>query len=156
MHLRSIPEWLSEADVAGRMVTLAYRVAHSTGRSRRECKRLWDGLVPAFAEAARAGSAKAGPGWADPGRRARSQLLTALRAELAPRVERGVLSAALQDAVLLDELALLPPRQRFALWAAAVSHQDIADISAATGWTPGQVSRLLQAALRTVAIHARI
>ncbi|MDT8915221.1 hypothetical protein [Amycolatopsis sp. PS_44_ISF1] len=152
-HLRELPPWLTaEADVAGRMVTLSYRVACSTGRSRRESKRLLDRLLPALAEA---GRPRPVGEWTDPGRRARARLVKALRAELTPEVDRAVLAAALRDAVLLDELALLPPRQRFALWATAVARRSTDDLIAVTGWTPRQVSKLLQAALRTVALHAR-
>ncbi|WP_409186537.1 hypothetical protein F9C11_20805 [Amycolatopsis sp. VS8301801F10] len=91
----------------------------------------------------------------DPGRRdLRARVLAALHAELASWVDETRLESATCDAVLLDELALLPTRQRYALWATASQHRNVAEVAATTGWTPAQVARLLRAALRTVAAQA--
>jgi hypothetical protein len=85
----------------------------------------------------------------------RALVLAELRAELAPQVRHARLEAALSDAMLLDEEALLPPRQRFALRSTAIDRATVADVLARTGWTAPQVARLLRAALRTVTSHSR-
>lgn len=65
----------------------------------------------------------------------RARVLTELRADLGRRIDRPRLDAALRDAVLLDEVTLLPPRQRFALWSTAVEHLTTAELATRTGWT---------------------
>ncbi len=135
---------------------LTYRVATELGRSQRQrtrlCRRIVVGAVLAQSpEAPRSDVSTT----TDSGRRLRSEVLARLRSELGSRVSHGELDAALRNAVLLDELALLPPRQRFALWAAATAQHTVADISARTGWTPQQVARLLRASLQTVTAHTR-
>ncbi|MEC3976404.1 hypothetical protein [Amycolatopsis sp. H20-H5] len=144
------PRWVSQdVEVPERMLTLTYRVATSLGRSPRQSARLYHRVV-----GARTGLATERAG-TDSGRRTRARVLVALEAELAPHTQRSRLDAALHDAVLLDELTLLPPRQRFTLWSAALAHDTVADIATRTGWTPAQVARLLRSALKTVTAHAQ-
>ncbi|MET0132473.1 MAG: hypothetical protein ABW215_02660 [Kibdelosporangium sp.] len=152
------PTWVTDqVSLPERMLMLTYRVAVSLGCSRRERARLCRRVLSApvgvrmFACSAPRGTARG----SDPGRRPRAEVLTLLRVELGPRVERTRLDEALRDAVLLDEIALLPPRQRFALWASALAGQPMARIVIRTGWTPSQVARLLRAALRTVTVQSR-
>ncbi|WIX82807.1 hypothetical protein QRX50_19515 [Amycolatopsis carbonis] len=83
--------------------------------------------------------------------RIRGLVLAAVHGELAAGIARDRLRAVLQEALLLDEVALLPLRQRFTLWAAAVQRRTVAEVAELAGWTPAQVARLLRAALRTVA-----
>ncbi|GAA3546863.1 hypothetical protein GCM10022222_33100 [Amycolatopsis ultiminotia] len=152
-HLGSVPAWLDgEPAVDERMLTLAHRVARrAAGRSRRARAEAGKSVVLVLSTVDTSGPA-AVPG----GRDARAKVLAALQARLGARVDRRRLDSAAREAVLLDELALLPPRQRYALWATALQHRSVAEVAAATGWSPAQVARLLRAALRTVAAHAQL
>jgi hypothetical protein len=143
--------WRSaDPDLPGRMLTLAYRVAKQTGRSRRTstalCRHVFD-ASPELDRRCRDAAA---------GRLVRARVLVTLRADLAPRIDRARLDEALHDAVLLDEVTLLPPRQRFALWSTTVDHLTTAELATRTGWTPPQIARLLRAALRTVTSGAKL
>lgn len=147
-----LPSWLDgEPAVGERMLALAHRVAQqAVGQSRRGRGQARGSVVFALR------AAGTSPASTDPGSRdTRAKVLAALRAALATRADPVRLESALRDAVLLDELALLPPRQRYALWATALRHRSVAEVAAATGWTPAQVARLVRAALRTVTAQAR-
>lgn len=154
----AVPSWVSgEADVPERMLMLSYRVATAVGQSRRQRARLCQRVVRSVVLPQIPGSSPLDPAWwTDPGSRLRAQVLARLRSELSSRVDQADLDTALRSAVLLDELALLPSRQRFALWASVLAHHTTADIGARTGWTPRQVARLLRAALHTVTTRSRI
>lgn len=146
-HLRALPPWLSgDPSFGERMISLGYRVACNLGSSSRVRKRVWRRVAAELAV-----SDTAGP---DHGRPARDRVLASLHAEFPSRGRTAKLESAVRDAVLLDELALLPPRQRFALWATAVEHRSVADVARTTGWTPAQVARLLRTGLRTVGSHS--
>ncbi|MEC3980370.1 sigma factor-like helix-turn-helix DNA-binding protein [Amycolatopsis sp. H20-H5] len=149
--------WLDPLDVRERMLALTYRVARRMGRSRhasaRLCRRVfsppatmdvWDVSDPAVD----------GPLAPRFGRRLRARLVTEVRAQWGRRHRDG-LEGALREAVLLDELALLPPRQRFALWATTLQGRSVAEIAAHTGWTPAQIARLVRSALTTLTIRTR-
>lgn len=82
-------------------------------------------------------------------------MLAALRAHLRPTVDPVVLERALSDAVVWDEVALLPPRQRLVLTLAAGHHATVSSIARDTGWSQHQVTRLVRAALTTVTLHTR-
>jgi DNA-directed RNA polymerase specialized sigma24 family protein len=145
------PAWRSaDPDLPARMLTLVYRVAKQTGRSRRTSTALCCRVLTASPEVDRRCRDAAAE------RQVRAHVLVALRADLAPRIGRAQLEAALRDAVLLDEVTLLPPRQRFALWSTAVDHLTTAELATRTGWTPPQIARLLRAALRTVTSGATL
>ncbi|HEX3617888.1 MAG TPA: sigma factor-like helix-turn-helix DNA-binding protein [Solirubrobacteraceae bacterium] len=149
---------LPEPGITERMLTLTYQVAQRMGRSERASAQLCEKvlnpgsptslLLDTEAHGAQSSAA-------DPGRRTRARILTALRAALGSYADRGRLEGVLHAAVLSDEMTLLPPRQRFALSSAINEHRTIAEIAEQTGWTPGQVSKLLRAALITVTMHAR-
>lgn len=138
-----------------RTLLLAYRVARGVGLSPRAslrlCRRLFrtalpwldtpHGLHPAASNSDR-----------DPGRRVRARLLTALPAAMPSRVDRRMLERAVDNAVLADELALLPPRQQAAIRWAVQQRYTVAQISERTGWTPQQVIRLLRAGLTTLTV----
>ncbi len=146
-----MPEWESaEVDLPGRMLTLVYRVACQTGHSRRKSAALCSRILCAQPDAA--GSRAV----VDAGRQVRTRVLVELRAVLGRRIGRSRLDAALRDAVLLDEVTLLPPRQRFALWSTAVDHLTTAELATRTGWTSPQIARLLRGALRTVTSKATL
>ncbi|WIV59239.1 hypothetical protein [Amycolatopsis nalaikhensis] len=151
------PAWGSaDADLPGRMLTLVYRVARQTGLSRRPSVALCRRLL-----CAQPGVNQACPGLDTPvgraaERRVRARILIALRAELEQRIDRARLEAALRDATLLDEVTLLPPRQRAALWSVAVDHCAVTELAARTGWSPLQIARLLRAAMRTVSSAANL
>jgi hypothetical protein len=134
-----------------RLLTLVYQVCRLVGRPRgataRLCRRLLLTTPPHLPVA--------GPRAVDAERRASRRLLTALRAELSPRIERDRLDEALNTAILWYELTLLPPRQRLVLSSAVHERKSVADIATRTGWTHTQVARLLRAALNTVTLHAR-
>lgn len=146
-----VPEWESaEVDLPGRMLTLVYRVACQTGHSRRASATLCSRILCAQPDVTE---------WqavVDAGRQVRARVLTELRADLGRRIDRPRLDAALWDAVLLDEVTLLPPRQRFALWSTAVDHLTTAELATRTGWTSPQIARLLRGALRTVTSKATL
>ncbi|MFB9924142.1 sigma factor-like helix-turn-helix DNA-binding protein [Amycolatopsis halotolerans] len=145
-HLRALPSWLSgDPSFGERMVSLGYRVARNLGSSSRVRKRVWRRVTAELAA-----SDVAGP---DYGRLARDRILASLHTEFPSARQTAKLDSAAREAVLLDELALLPPRQRFALWATAMEHRSLADIADTTGWTPTQVARLLRTGLRTVGSH---
>ncbi|WP_326943805.1 MULTISPECIES: sigma factor-like helix-turn-helix DNA-binding protein [unclassified Amycolatopsis] len=148
---RPVLTWQSaETDLPGRMLTLVYRVAKQTGRSQRTSTALCRRVLAAAPEVDRRCRDAAAE------RQVRARVLVALRADLAPRIERATLDAALRDAVLLDEVTQLPPRQRFALWSTAVDRLTTAELATRTGWTPPQIARLLRAALRTVTSSATL
>ncbi|MFD5089799.1 hypothetical protein ACFWMR_04320 [Amycolatopsis thailandensis] len=151
------PVWVSaETDVADRMLTLTYRVATGAGYSRAECERLCRQVtaLPAVVQVMDSDCGRAG--WENPARSLRAQVVEFLRADLGQRVDGESLDAVLRGAVLLDELALLPPRQRFALWSTTLSSCTADDLGIRTGWTARQIARLVRAALRTVTTHARL
>jgi len=151
MTAAPVPEWESaEVDLPGRMLTLVYRVACQTGQSRRTSVRLCSRILCAQPDVTESGSV------VDAGRQVRARVLTELRADLGRRIDRPRLDAALRDAVLLDEVTLLPPRQRFALWSTAVDHLTTAELATRTGWTSPQIARLLRGALRTVTSKATL
>ncbi|VVJ21786.1 Uncharacterised protein [Amycolatopsis camponoti] len=140
----------AEVDLPGRMLTLVYRVACQTGHSRRTSAALCSRILGAQPDADRS------PASVDAGRQVRTRVLVELRDVLGRRIDRPRLDAALRDAVLLDEVALLPPRQRFALWSTAVEHLTTAELATRTGWTSPQIARLLRGALRTVTSKATL
>ncbi len=76
-------------------------------------------------------------------------MATALRAR-SRRCDPAVFDDALAEAVVRDELVLLPPRQRFTVWSVAVRHRPISEVAADTGWSRSQVVRLLNAGLATI------
>jgi hypothetical protein len=146
-----VPEWGSaEADLPGRMLTLVYRVACQTGHSRRTSATLCSRILSAQPDATESRAV------VNAGRQVRARVLLELRADLGRRIDRPRLDAALRDAVLLDEVTLLPPRQRFALWSTAVDHLTTAELATRTGWTSPQIARLLRGALRTVTSKATL
>ncbi|MEV4604167.1 hypothetical protein AB0K15_43260 [Amycolatopsis sp. NPDC049253] len=138
------PRSRGEDDLAVRMVNLAYRVTVSTGCSRRTRARVWRSVSTVVASRSAAGAP-------NEDERIRGLVLAAVHGELAAGTARDRLLAALEEALLLDEVALLPPRQCFTLWSAAVERRSVAEVAALAGWTPAQVALLLRAALRTVA-----
>ncbi|MEU7785548.1 MULTISPECIES: hypothetical protein [unclassified Amycolatopsis] len=148
---RPVPEWEpAEVDLPGRMLTLVYRVACQTGHSRRRSATLCSRILCAQPDATDSRAV------ADAGRQVRARVLMQLRTELGRRIDRPRLDAALRDAVLLDEVTQLPPRQRFALWSTAVDHLTTAELAIRTGWTSPQIARLLRGALRTVTSKATL
>ncbi len=72
------------------------------------------------------------------------------------RAARALLEAALADAVLLDEVALLPPRQRFVVREMTLERRSPAEVAATTGWTGAQVLRLLNAGLSSITTRVHI
>ncbi|MEV7551886.1 hypothetical protein AB0N89_19865 [Amycolatopsis sp. NPDC089917] len=151
------PAWVSaEASVPDRMLTLAYRVATGAGYSQTERERLCRQATELPAVAQALASAPGLGEWRNPARALRSQVVTFLRADLGRRADDERLTTVLRGAVLLDELALLPPRQRFALWATTLASCTADDLEIRTGWTPRQIAHLVRAALRTVTTHARL
>ncbi|MGW4527703.1 hypothetical protein [Amycolatopsis sp. NPDC004378] len=140
----SVPQWLNDKTVSpqDRVLLLTYRIARGSGASRRRSARLCREMLRWHVNQQVCVGVCLN----------RTGMITALRAQLN---EAGPgLETAIRDAVLLDELVLLPPRQRLALWAATVQHESVIEISRRTGWTQPQVSRLLRAALLTVGRHA--
>ncbi|RSD13617.1 sigma-70 RNA polymerase sigma factor region 4 domain-containing protein [Amycolatopsis eburnea] len=61
---------------------------------------------------------------------------------------------AVGEALLLDAMLSLPPRQRFAVRSAVTRRWSVSDIAVHTSWTRGQVHNLLRAGLKTVSAHA--
>ncbi|WP_326951940.1 hypothetical protein [Amycolatopsis sp. NBC_01286] len=133
---------------AARPVALVYRVARRTGASRRAARRLCVRLLPVVPGEPVADVASA--------RRIRVLVVRALRTELAPRCDAALLEAAVADAVLLDEVALLPPRQRFVVREMALERRSLAEVAATTGWTRAQVMRLLNAGLSSITTRVHI
>lgn len=132
-----------------RMLALTYRVARQVGLTRRASMRLCRQVVlntPVWEED------QPSRGQAVAGRRARALLLTTLRAALGPRVDRDRLDRAVRDAVLADEMSLLPTRQQAVLRWVLEQRWTVGQVIERTGWTHQQVSRLLRAALTTVTV----
>ncbi|OZM71310.1 hypothetical protein CFN78_21210 [Amycolatopsis antarctica] len=133
------------------MDSVIHRIAREAGLSRARSGRLRRRL----AESPR-WQALIAPARTDHGaRRVRARVIAEVRAELAPRTDTSTLQRAVHTAVLLDEVSLLPPRQRYALWSAAIEGRPAADIARRTGWTASQVHRLLGSALTTVTVRAQ-
>lgn len=137
------------------MVSLVYRVAREVGyspqASQRLCLRLFR-VRPAWLDNPTA-VAGGSPTGVDTGRRTRARLLAALRAALPSDVDRQLLQRALDSAVIADEVALLPRRQQAVVRWAMEQRCTVREISERTGWTPGQVARLLRAGLTTLTVR---
>ncbi|WP_344417858.1 hypothetical protein [Amycolatopsis minnesotensis] len=155
VRVPGVPSWVREGpDVPERMMTLVYRVGAGLGRSPRGCARLCLRVLVRAAVAGAESPIRDERGWVDPGRRLRARVVAALRVDLGPRIDRARFEAVLRDAILLDELALLPPRQRLVLWTTVLGRGTLSDLVAETGWTPHQTARLLRAALQSVTAHS--
>ncbi|GAB2796704.1 hypothetical protein [Amycolatopsis magusensis] len=143
----SEPTWVGASEVSepDRLIAIVYRIARRTGRSPAAAARLCIRLVPQMVSAP-SGERRDRLAAA---RRGRSALADTLRTRSRNR-DTGVFDEALNEAVLMDELALLPPRQRFTVWAMAIEHRTVSEVIAETGWTSTQVMRLLNAGLSTI------
>jgi hypothetical protein len=146
------------AGVDERMLALVYRVAGQLGYSRnanvRLCRRVFLGarswlLVRRTVAVPMIGRRDV----TNVGRGVRARYLLILRSALGPTIDRDRLNNALADAVLADELALLPPRQQFVIRLATVEHCTVRQIIERTGWTQAQVLRLLRAGLHTITVR---
>ncbi|GLY38354.1 hypothetical protein Amsp01_043780 [Amycolatopsis sp. NBRC 101858] len=144
------PPWLRNLEVSDidRVLEMVYFVVRRTGRSPAAAARLCVRLVPKLAASATAAPSSPSHRLAA-ARRARIAVATTLRG-LEHRRDPAVFDTALAEAVVRDELALLPPRQRFTVWSVAVRHRPISEVAAEAGWTRSQVVRLLNAGLSTI------
>ncbi len=132
----------ARVDPYERMADLAWRAARGAGLSEQASTQVCQDVladVPAARQA--------------PQRGVRTGVLAALRHHLAPAVDAVHLERALRDAVLWDEVALLPPRQRLVLTRVAGLRMPVSAVARDTGWSPDRVVCLLRAALRTVTVH---
>ncbi|GLY42721.1 hypothetical protein Amsp01_087440 [Amycolatopsis sp. NBRC 101858] len=143
----SEPAARSEDSSTGRLVALVYGAALRAGVSRRSAARLCARHVPAVQPGQP-------PERAADARLVRMRVVRAVRSELVRRRAAKVVDEALADAVLLDELALLPPRQQFAVRSAVRQGWSVSEIVEATGWTRAQAIRLLNAGLSTITASA--
>jgi hypothetical protein len=147
---REVP-WSPQRTPAGvedRMLALTYRVARQVGYPRRARTRLCRQIIldtPSWREDRPEGA----------GRRVRARLLTALRAALGPHVDPERLDRAVSDAVLADEVALLPTRQQAVLRWVVEQRCTVGQVTERTGWTHQQVARLLRAGLTTLTVCGR-
>jgi hypothetical protein len=142
----------SPADAVSRMLALAWQVTRRAGLSPRACARVCRDVLTDCAAHCRAAPDPRVPARLAAARE-RAAVLDALRARLRHRVAPATLERAIGAAVLLDELARLPPRQRAALTAAALHGRSVTEIAEQTGAAPHQVARLLRTALRTLAVR---
>ncbi|MCR6490660.1 hypothetical protein M8542_48470 [Amycolatopsis sp. OK19-0408] len=144
------PPWIRcpEVSDADRILDMVYVVARRTGRSPKASARLCTRLVSELATSTTLAVSAPGSRQAA-ARHVRVAVATALRVR-SRRCDTKVFDDALAEAVARDELALLPPRQRFTVWSIAVSHRQVAEVVAQTGWTRSQVLRLLNAGLSTI------
>ncbi|WP_370964608.1 hypothetical protein [Amycolatopsis sp. cg9] len=149
-RLPAEPSWLRSPEVgdAERVLEMVYFVARRTGRSRAAAARLCVRLVPKLA--ASAAAAPSSPALRLAAARQGRVTVAATLRSLDRRRDPAVFDNALAEAVARDELALLPPRQRFTVWSVAVRHRPISAVAAETGWTHSQVVRLLNAGLSTI------
>lgn len=148
-HHTAEPPWVRGAEVGDvdRILEMVYFLARRTGRSPGAAARLCTRLVPELVSST---GVPASPGHRlTAARRGRVAVATALRAR-SRRCDPAVFDDALADAVVRDELVLLPPRQRFTVWSVAVRHRPISEVAAETGWSRSQVVRLLNAGLATI------
>jgi hypothetical protein len=146
---RGVPVATSVED---RMLALTYRVARQLGYTRRGGTRLCRQVVlatPSWREDRPPGSS------AGAGRRARARLLTTLRAVLEPHTDRARLDRAVHDAVLADEMTLLPTRQQAVLRWVVEQQCTVGQVIERTGWTHQQVARLLRTGLTTLTVCAQ-
>jgi hypothetical protein len=143
--------WSSEQAPAGvedRMLALTYRVARQVGYPRRAGTRLCRRIIldtPSWREDRPEGA----------GRRGRARLVTTLRAALGPHVDPDRLDRAVSDAVLADEITLLPTRQQAVLRWVVEQQCTVGQVIERTGWTHQQVARLLRAGLTTLTVCGR-
>ncbi|GAA1958736.1 hypothetical protein GCM10009754_31360 [Amycolatopsis minnesotensis] len=155
VRVADVPSWVRERpDVPERMVTLVYRVGVGLGRSPRGCARLCSRVLVRSAVLGAEPSTRDEQVWIDPGRRVRTRVVVVLRADLGARIDLAYLDSVVRDAIFLDEMALLPPRQRLALWMTTLGDGTVPDIVARTGWTTSQTTRLLRTALQSVTAHS--
>ncbi|MEV7551958.1 hypothetical protein AB0N89_20255 [Amycolatopsis sp. NPDC089917] len=127
-----------------RGVAFVYRVALRSGLPPLAAEELCDRLVPAALDTTKHSWETRDDRWVS------RSLATALRTRLNDQCDPRDLEAALAEAILLDELVLLPTRQRFTVWAAIVRGRPLAEIAAETGWSTAQVRRLLTAGLTSI------
>ncbi|GLY41849.1 hypothetical protein Amsp01_078720 [Amycolatopsis sp. NBRC 101858] len=144
------PPWIRSPEVSDtdRVLEMVYLVARRTGRSPGAAARLCIRLVPKLTASSTTAPSSPAHRLAA-ARRGRIAVAAALRS-LDRRRDPAVFDNALAEAVVRDELALLPPRQRFTVWSVAVRHRPISEVAAETGWTRSQVVRLLNAGLSTI------
>jgi hypothetical protein len=136
------------------MLTLTARISLYVGCSRRrrtQLRRLISVLVEQHLKTARDTASSAG----EESSGLRDRVLAAVWAELVSRHEPTQLADAVWRAILLDELAYLPPQQRQVLTPAVTGSAAVAAISAATGYTPWQVTQGMRAALITITNSTR-
>jgi DNA-directed RNA polymerase specialized sigma24 family protein len=143
-------EHLTTAHIAGgvetRMFALAYRVARLLGYSPRSSARLCRQVLVSLGD--QPDTARTVP---DTTRTERDRVLDALRRAVRPSIDQDRLNRAIHDAVLCDEVALLPSRQRLAVRLALLQRCTVEQIAERTGWNRQQIARLLRAGLGTVA-----
>lgn len=140
------PVWLRWTVVPeeDRALAFVYLVARRTGRSPASAARLCTRLMSRRSAGRVAGARNVRASWS-----------AELRVRLRRRRGAQVFDEALADAMVLDELALLPPRQRFAVWEAVIRHRKVTDIAEDTGWTRGQAGRLLHAGMSSLATRVK-
>ncbi|AIG79155.1 Hypothetical protein AJAP_31680 [Amycolatopsis japonica] len=143
----------AEASDVDRILDMVYVLARRTGRSPGAAARLCTRLVPELVVSSAGAPDSHGHRLAT-ARHGRVAVATALRAR-SRRCDPAVFDDALADAVVRDELELLPPRQRFTVWSVAVRHRPIAEVAAETGWSRAQVVRLLNSGLATMTKWSR-
>ncbi|MCR6488998.1 hypothetical protein M8542_39830 [Amycolatopsis sp. OK19-0408] len=140
------PEWARPVKVpaADRLLATTYLVVRRSGLRDRAVHRTWRKVLRRLGTDI---------GVDDP--HVQGHALDAICAELSGTTAPAALEAAVADAVLLDGMLSLPPRQRFALHAALAWQWSVTDIATHTGWTRCQVHRLLRAGLTTVTARSR-
>ncbi|UOX88452.1 hypothetical protein MUY14_43400 [Amycolatopsis sp. FBCC-B4732] len=136
------PEWVRPISIpiADRLLATTYLVLRRSGLRARACRRTCRKALPGL-------SAEDRPA----GRRIRPEDFAALRLRLGRKGRSVRFDAAVDEALLLDAMLSLPPRQRFVVRSAVTGHWSVTDIAAQTGWTRGQVHTLLRAGLKTLA-----
>jgi DNA-directed RNA polymerase specialized sigma24 family protein len=133
-----------------RMLVLAYRVVRLLGYSRRSSQRLSQQILVSLGDHLSTEPAEDSQTQAARSRAEREHVLSALRRVVRPSIGHEQLDRAMHDAVLCDEVALLPPRQRLAVRLALVQGCTVEQIAERTGWHREQIVRLLRAGLGTV------
>jgi hypothetical protein len=141
--------------VESRMFVLAYRVTRLLGYSHRSSERLCRQVLVSLGDQSGIAPTDGGLARPDTTRAERDRVLAALRTAVRPSIDQDRLDRAMHDAVLCDEVALLPSRQRLAVRLALLQRCTVEQIAERTGWNREQIVRLLRTGLGTVAARGQ-